>query len=65
MKKSKSMNDIHYVYKITDIRTGEFIRNWECIIDAKRELGIAHISHCCKGRQKTAGGYVWKYEVEN
>jgi hypothetical protein len=43
-------------------KDGEFIRRWDCIIDAKLELGISHISCCCKGRQKTAGGYVWKYE---
>lgn len=45
-------------------KDGEFIRKWDCIVDARRELGISHICHCCKGLQKTAGGYVWKYEVD-
>lgn len=31
--------------------------------EAERLIGISHqsISECCKGRQKTAGGYHWKY----
>lgn len=34
-----------------------------CIREAERKLGVAnqHISDCCKGKQKTAGGYHWKY----
>lgn len=32
-------------------------------IDAERELGVAHqtISKCCKGKEKSAGGFLWKY----
>jgi len=34
--------------------------------DAEIETGInrACISYCCKGKQKTAGGYHWKYYFE-
>lgn len=29
--------------------------------DALRQTGIKHISSCCTGKRKTAGGYHWKY----
>lgn len=43
---------------------GNFIKTWERINDAQRELHIrqGNIISCCKGKRKTAGGYVWKYE---
>ena len=36
---------------------------FDCTRDAERQLGInhAHISACCKGQRKTAGGYHWNY----
>lgn len=42
----------------------EFIREWECSMEIQRELNIYHsnITKCCKGIQKTAGGYVWRYK---
>lgn len=42
---------------------GNFIKEWECIYEIERELGIKHnnIIKVCKGERKTAGGYVWKY----
>ena len=47
-------------------RTGELIRKWDCISEIEREIGIKHqdISKCCKGKQKTAGGFVWKYAIK-
>lgn len=44
-------------------KDNKFIRNWDCLRDVERELGISHgsISHCCSGKLRTAGGYVWKY----
>lgn len=43
--------------------TGEVIKEWQCAADAWRETGInfKSISSCCNGRQKSAGGYVWRY----
>ena len=43
-------------------KEGIFIRCWDCISDIERELNIkvTHITACCNGRQKTAGGYIWK-----
>ena len=49
-------------------KDGNFIRKWYCITDVEREIGIMHqdISKCCKGKQKTAGNFIWKYaEQEN
>ena len=42
---------------------GNFIKTWNSIKQAKENLGIsAHISDCCEGKRKTAGGYIWKYK---
>ena len=40
-----------------------FIREWWSIIDAAKELWISksNISACCRWKQKTAGGFIWKY----
>ena len=37
------------------------IRQWKSQAEAFKELGIKHISCCCKGKRKTAGGYIWEY----
>jgi hypothetical protein len=41
---------------------GSYIRTWNCIIDAKKELNIFHIDKVCLGKRKSAGGYIWKYK---
>jgi hypothetical protein len=45
---------------------GEFIREWESATTAGRELGInnSRISECCRGKLKTAGGFIWRYKVK-
>lgn len=41
---------------------GNYIKTWDSIKEAKKQLNISnHISECCKGKRKTAGGFVWKY----
>ena len=48
-----------------DLR-GCFIKEWDSISSAKKELGTTHITDCCKGKRKSANGYIWKYkESEN
>lgn len=37
------------------------LKIWESAIQAEQELNIKHISECCKGGYKTAGGYKWQY----
>ena len=43
-----------------------YINTFLSCMDAERNTGIynGNIIACCKGRRKTAGGYIWKYEVE-
>lgn len=41
-----------------------FIKEWESAAEAGRQLNILRqtISNACRGKQKTAGGYVWRYK---
>jgi group I intron endonuclease len=47
-------------------KNGVFVKEWEYINQARDCLGIdpSTIVRCCKGKQKTAGGYIWKYKNE-
>jgi len=40
-----------------------YIKQFSCIRDAQRELGIIEtaINNCLKGRAKSAGGFIWRY----
>lgn len=42
---------------------GDLINRFEVLNNASRITGInaAHICDVCKGKRKSAGGYVWKY----
>lgn len=48
-------------------RDGAFVAHYESALTAQREIGAnnAHIIECCKGKRKTANGFVWKYEKED
>jgi predicted DNA-binding protein YlxM (UPF0122 family) len=43
-----------------------FIREWDSISMVTKKLGIGgnSITSCCKGKYKSAGGYIWKYKEE-
>jgi hypothetical protein len=41
---------------------GNFIKEWPSRVEAKKWLGGGDIAGCLKGKQKTAGGYFWKYK---
>ena len=47
-------------------KQGNLIKIWDYAKQATEELGINHgnIIQCCKGRLKSAGGFVWKYAEE-
>ena len=49
-----------------DNKTGELLATFPSTCEAERVTGIdhSHISKCCKGKYKSAGGYVWKYPPE-
>ena len=46
-----------------DKKTGELLATFPYINEAERVTGInqSHISSCCRGKLKSAGGYVWRY----
>jgi hypothetical protein len=39
-----------------------FIKEWPSISEVEKELKIYNISAVCKGKQDTAGGFIWKYK---
>lgn len=45
-------------------RQGNFIREWPSVSKVEEELGIgnSHISGCCLGKRKSAGGFVWRHK---
>lgn len=45
----------------------EIIKEFNSAVDAADELkiNVGGIRHCLKGRNKTAGGYIWKYKDKN
>ena len=48
-------------------KSGEFIREWQSAAEVERVLGIdnSNITKCCKGKRKSAGGFVWKYKEKD
>lgn len=45
-------------------KNGKFINEYQSINDASRKTGIdcSTITKVCKGKKKSAGGYVWRYK---
>ena len=43
---------------------GIFIRDWDSATTASKELNIfqTSITACCKGKQKSAYGFIWRYK---
>lgn len=41
---------------------GNFIKEWEGMLLAEKELNINNIYLSCKGIQKTVGGFIWRYK---
>ena len=46
--------------------SGNFIKEWDSIANACKELKIGSncITTCCKGKYKSSGGYIWKYKSD-
>lgn len=47
-------------------KNNNFLKTFNSLTEATEELGmdkrcVANISACCRGKQKTAYGYIWKY----
>lgn len=47
-------------------KDGVFIREWKSVTDLNIEtkIDMGHVTACCRGKRKTAGGYCWKYKNE-
>ena len=45
-------------------KNGIFVKEYPSIMDAERNTGVKHqdIGNVCKGKLKSAGGYIWKYK---
>ena len=43
---------------------GNFIQEWSCAFSAGKALNISGIGEVCKGKQKSAGGFLWKYKED-
>jgi hypothetical protein len=41
---------------------GNFIKEWTSRAEAKKWLGSGDIAGCLSGKQKQAGGFIWKYK---
>lgn len=48
-------------------KDGSFVRVWSSGREIEQTLGIAggNISACCRGRLRSAGGFIWKYKESN
>lgn len=46
-------------------KEGNLIAIYYEIMEAERQTGIYHsgIAKCCKGKRKSAGGFIWKYKT--
>lgn len=49
------------VLKIDPI-SNEIVAEFPSINEVQRQLGLTHISECCKGKRNTAGKYKWQYK---
>ena len=59
LSESKGVNGILQFSK-----DGELIAEYSSIHEAERNTGCnnSHISSCCKGERKSAGGFIWRYK---
>ena len=62
----KNINSCGYEYVIIHnkkYKTEKILKMFYSIREAERKTGVnnRNICSCCKGRQKSAGGYRWKY----
>ena len=49
---------------VLQIKDGVVVNKFDGLTDAERKTGISHshISQCCTGKEKSAGGFQWKYK---
>lgn len=42
----------------------KFVKEWDCAIEAQRELHIYNIGKVCNGKKKSAGHFLWIYKED-
>lgn len=49
---------------VVQIKDGEIVNEFESVSDASRKTNIirSSITYCCKGKLKSAGGFIWKFK---
>ena len=47
-------------------KSDEKIQEYISAVEAENKTGIrrSHISQCCNGKRKSAGGYIWRFKDE-
>ena len=62
-KHPKARKVAQYEYNKETKQQGKLIKVWNYIKEAELELKIdsRHISRCCRGKRKSAGGFKWEY----
>lgn len=48
---------------VVQLKNGIVIAQFESINQAVKQTGISNIYVCCQKKQKTAGGFEWKYKI--
>ncbi|MEW5569691.1 zinc-ribbon domain-containing protein [Rossellomorea marisflavi] len=66
---NRSRSNYGKTFKVSVIQfslQGEFIKKWDAIVDAAKEIGIhsTGIGMACKGKLRQSGGFKWMYEKD-
>lgn len=45
-------------------KSGNLVKEWPSMIEVQRQTGFVqpHISDCCRGKRKSAYGYIWRFK---
>ena len=66
--KTKQLISQHSVRRLGTVlqysKTGEFIKEWDCMTTAMKALRTNHIPEVCRGHRKTAAGFIWKLKKD-
>lgn len=73
LKMGKILSDEHYkmlsekreIPVIRYDKNGCYIDEYKSATFAQNSLNIKHISSCCNGNRKSAGGYIWKFKHDD
>jgi hypothetical protein len=68
---ASKINQSRIVYKNLSVLqysiNGSFIKKYASSSEAERANGITQlkVGECCRGKRKTAGGFIWKYDIKD